>query len=177
MRHISFKSADTFLIYEADAFVGDLQTKHGISLPTVLLIGLTSLIALFLLFATVAWVLLGLTVWNIVPLAFGIFITVLGWKKLACRYLADIRGEWTEAKTRKYAGIAVYNRENQAFLRVVALCLTPPSMVSWLLLGGEYSLMVPIMLSLLANMYFACAFPRTPTKRTEHQLSPSPAAG
>jgi hypothetical protein len=33
------------------------------------------------------------------------------------------------------------------------------------------------MLSLLANMYFACAFPRTPTKRTEHQLSPSPAAG
>lgn len=177
MKTVTFKSIDTYLINEADAFLDELQTKHGISLPTVLLIGLTSLAALFILFAVVVLVLIGLTIWTIAPFAFGAFYMGLGWKRLAARYLADIRGDWTDAKTRKYAGAAVYNRENLVSLRVAALCLTPPGTLSWLLLGGEYSVMVPIMLNLLANMYFACAFPRTPTKRTEHRLAPSPAAG
>ena len=177
MRTFTFKSIDTFLINEADAFLDDLQSKHGISLPLVLLIGLSSLAALFFLFAIVAVVLLGLTIWTVVPFAFGVFLIGVGWKRLASRCLADIRGDWTDEKTRKYAGAAVYNRENLVSLRVAALCLTPPGTLSWLLLGGEYSVMVPIMLNLLANMYFACAFPRTPTKRTEHRLAPSPAAG
>lgn len=177
MKTVTFKSIDTYLINEADAFLDDLQSKHGISLPLVLLIGLTSLAALFLLFAIVALFLLGPTIWNVVSFAFGIVFIGLGWKRLASRYLGDIRGEWTDAKTRKYAGAAVYNRENLVSLRVAALCLTPPGTLSWLLLGGEYSVMVPIMLNLLANMYFACAFPRTPTNRTEHRLAPSPAAG
>lgn len=177
MKTVTFKSIDTYLINEADVFLDDLQSKHGISLPLVLLIGLSVLMALFVLYAIVAAALLGLTIWTVGMFAFGTFFIGLGWKRLASRYLADIRGDWTEAKTRKYAGAAVYNREKLAFLRMAAICLTPPMMVCGLLLGGEYAVMVPIMLTLLANMYFACAFPRAPTRRTEYRLAPSPAVG
>ncbi|AOG03463.1 hypothetical protein [Bosea sp. RAC05] len=173
---------DEFLIVQADAFFGKLQSQRGYSLPAILSVT-TAFFALCIALSTlrvvgdfglsgslpVAFIAAGFLTWSC-------FVFVLMWRVRLKPLIRDARSAWTPKLARYYAVLAELSRQDRMrrTCRLMFLAFVVVDAVSMVLRLDPNPTSLATSIGLTMSLYADCTWPRDPgTAEPKAEFSPA----